>query len=251
MVLVSIPVSGCRSTGTDSVPEKRSAGKHVHHDHVEMRRSPPKPIELPGGIIIDRQAGEVVVPAWVSIDVGWLEQVVCARNTRDHEAILVVDVLPSQVHAALVLLGLVPGTPGYWQFEQPDGETRARVKRIQPVGDPIRIGVRRVPGDRTTDEPISGWIVDAEDDSEFTEQPWVFGGSSFFRPTPDALELYAADQSGSLVGLVTFGDEVLGVKGVRSDQVGVDAALWAVRSEVVPSPGTRVELILRSWSEDD
>ena len=52
------------------------------------------------------------------------------------------------------------------------------------------------------------------------------------------------------MGLVTFGVEVLGLGGVRSDQVDVDAAMWAVRTEVVPAPGTRVELVLRPWSED-
>ena len=33
---------------------------------------------------------------------------------------------------------------------------------------------------------------------------------------------YAADRSGSLVGLVTFGDEVLGLESVLSDQLSVD-----------------------------
>ena len=94
--------------------------------------------------MVDREAREVVVPAFVSIDVGWLEQVVCVRNTRDHEAILVVDVLPSQVHAALVLLGLDSGTPGYWRFEEMEGEIRPRVSRIQPEGDQVRVTVRRV-----------------------------------------------------------------------------------------------------------
>ena len=99
-------------------------------------------------------------------------------------------------------------------------------------------------------EPISGWIVDAEDDEAFTEQPWVFGGSTFFRPRPDSPELYAADQSGSLVGLVTFGDEVLGLKAIRSDQVAVDSAEWEIRSDVIPVPGTRVELVMRRWPEE-
>jgi hypothetical protein len=252
IVLASVLLHGCRSTSIEPAPEQRSPVEPVQPKPAPTHdASLKKPIELPGGIVVDREAGEVVVPAFVSIDVGWLEQVVCVRNTRDHEAILIVDVLPSQVHAALVLLGLNPGTPGYWRFEEVEGEIRPRVKRIRPEGDHVRVAVRRVSGDRNTDEPISSWIVNAEDEGDFTEQPWVFGGSTFVRFTPDGPERYSADQSGSLVGLVTFGDEVLGLKGVRSDQVDVDAALWGVRTEVVPNPGTRVELILAPWGEDD
>ena len=248
MVLAMLAAQGCDSPGS-RLPDETFRDP-LPAAPVVTESPSPKPIELPGGIVVDREAGEVVVPAHVSIDVGWLEQVVCARNTRDHEAILVVDVLPSQVHAALVLLGLEPGTPGHWRFEETDNESRPRVRRIKPVGDRVRVEIRRVDQDPPVTEPISGWIVDAEDDEAFTEQPWVFGGSTFFRPRPDSPELYAADQSGSLVGLVTFGDEVLGLGGVRSDQVDVDAAMWAVRTEVVPAPGTRVELVLRPWPED-
>ena len=241
-------LNGCDAPGprrADVTPREAPPLKPVVTQAVAS-----KPIELPGGILVDREAGEVVVPAFVSIDAGWLEQVVCSRNTRDHEAILVVDVLPSQVHAALVLLGLTPGTPGHWRFEETADENRPRVRRIKPVGDRIRVGIRRITEDPRVTEPISEWIVNAEDDGAFIEQPWVFGGSTFFRPRPDAPELYAADQSGSLVGLVTFGDEVIGLEGVLSDQVDVDAAMWAVRTEVVPEPGTRVDLVLRPWSED-
>ncbi|MDG2031705.1 MAG: YdjY domain-containing protein [Phycisphaerales bacterium] len=260
-VLASVLLHACQPTPIEPIPEQRPPVDPVQHEHEHepksepkselTRNAPLKPIELPSGIVVDREAREVVVPAFVSIDVGWLEQVVCVRNTRDHEAILVVDVLPSQVHAALVLLGLDSGTPGYWRFEEMEGEIRPRVSRMQPEGDQVRVTVRRVSGDRTSDEPISSWIVNAEDAGDFTEQPWVFGGSTFVRFTPDGPERYSADQSGSLVGLVTFGDEVLGLRGVRSDQVDVDAALWGVRTNVVPGPGTRVELILAPWAEDD
>ena len=69
------------------------------------------------------------------------------------------------------------------------------------------------------------------------------------RVAPEAPEFFAADASGSLVGLVTFGDEVLGLERIRSDQVGVDAAEWMVRTGVVPPPGTPVQLVFRPWRD--
>ncbi|MGA1393407.1 MAG: hypothetical protein ACO38W_09660, partial [Phycisphaerales bacterium] len=56
---------------------------------------------------------------------------------------------------------------------------------------------------------------------------------------------YAADFSGSVIGLVTFGDEVVAFEEVRSDQVSIDEAGFLVRRGQPPPPGTRVTLIFR------
>ena len=90
---------------------------------------------------------------------------------------------------------------------------------------------------------ISSWIVGQPGDRPFPEQPWVFGGSRF-----DDQGRYLADSSGSLIGLVTFGDEVLGLESVLADSIEVDSAVWEARTLVVPRPGTPVQLILSPWS---
>ena len=132
-------------------------------------------------------------------------------------------------------------------FESVEGQLRPRVRRVEPTGDRVSVLVRHGSGERMLEEPITAWIIGAEDQRDFAEQPWIFGGSFFDRGVEAGPEIYAADQSGSLIGLVTFGDEVLGLERVRSDLVGVDTALWEVRSDVVPAPGTPVQLVLRPW----
>ena len=51
------------------------------------------------------------MPASIACNSGWLEQVACMVGTREHESLVVVEAKPSEVHAALLLLGLEPGTP--------------------------------------------------------------------------------------------------------------------------------------------
>ncbi|MBU3683271.1 MAG: hypothetical protein FGM39_04540 [Phycisphaerales bacterium] len=58
-------------------------------------------------------------------------------------------------------------------------------------------------------------------------------------------EHYGADRTGSIVGIVTFGDEAIACDEVISDQSEVDAPQWQARTERMPEPGTRVKLVIR------
>jgi hypothetical protein len=61
-------------------------------------------------------------------------------------------------------------------------------------------------------------------------------------------EHYVADHTGSIIGLVTFGDEVVGFEEVFSDQQSVQPLAWQVRIDHVPPVGTPVTVILRRWA---
>jgi hypothetical protein len=56
--------------------------------------------------------------------------------------------------------------------------------------------------------------------------------------------------TGSIIGLVTFGDEVIGLSHVISDQAAIHEPEWEVNPERVPPIGTEVTVVLRRWSED-
>jgi hypothetical protein len=53
--------------------------------------------------------------------------------------------------------------------------------------------------------------------------------------------------SGSIIGLVTFGDEVIGFSDVRSDQESVQSLIWEVNTEAVPPPNTAVTIVISAW----
>ena len=195
-------------------------------------------VRLPSGVEVDRPRREVRVAAAVAADRGWLEQVVCEAGTRDHEALLTVKVPASEIHAALLILGARPGTPGSWRRE-PDGT----VARVAPTGDVLEVLVRGAFGER----PISSWVLDRTDGTRFPDQPWVFAGSRMLddEGSRRGKPRYAADRSGSVVGLVTFGDEAIACVDVIADRAEVDAPAWQARQGTVPPPGTAVTLVIR------
>ena len=85
----------------------------------------------------------------------------------------------------------------------------------------------------------------------FPHLPWVFGGS-IIAPNPKAMgpgEHYVADYSGSIIGLVTFGDEVLGFSKVLADEESVQAPEWEVNPKTIPPVGTEVTVVLRRFEQ--
>ena len=198
-----------------------------------------RPIDLGPGLRVDRARREVTVDAEVACDRGWLEQAACKAGTREHESLLAIEVLPSRIHAALLLAGAVPGSPGSWT-QGPDGTS---VVRVRPTGTPLELFVRAPSGD----VPLSDWVHDPAKARAFPPQPWVFAGSRTRPNTPSMGpgEHYVADRTGSVVGIVTFGDETIAFDEVLSDQAEVDAPQWQARTERMPEPGTRVRLVIR------
>ncbi|MCH2137433.1 MAG: YdjY domain-containing protein [Phycisphaerales bacterium] len=192
-------------------------------------------VSIPDGaaLHVDRDAGFVAVRGWVSIDEGWLEQVACLTGTRDHEVLVATRVRPSDVHAALLMLGANSGQPGRWH--RSDGVLVLE----PPTGDVIDVFVQV---GNTAPVDVRQWIK-ADDDRAIPTTPFRFGGSAL--QTRRDVEYYEADRSGSLVGLVTFGDETIGWEDVWSDQQAVHAPPWMAKTEVMPEPGTEVVLILR------
>lgn len=195
-------------------------------------------VQLGQGVVADRAAGEVRVVAEVACDRGWLEQAACKAGTREHESLLVVEALPSTVHAALLLLGARPGAPGGWT-QAPDGA----VARTAPSGDRLEVLVRGSFGER----PLADWIEDPLGGRAFPADAWVFAGSRT-RPNTRSMgpgEHYVADRTGSVVGIVTFGDEVVAFREVLPDRAEIESPAWQARTGRMPAPGTRVELVLR------
>ncbi|MHC4414465.1 MAG: YdjY domain-containing protein [Planctomycetota bacterium] len=184
----------------------------------------------------------VELKGWTCLDAGWLEQVACSPNTREHESLVVIESRPSEIHAALLLAGFQPGAPGKWSYEQ---ET---LRFTPPTGDRLDVWVRyETKTGEPVEEPIRTWIRDDGQEAELPREPWVFGGSLLVA-NPEWMgegEHYVADMTGSIVGLVTFGDEVVGFSRVVADQAAVQPPQWQVRSDHVPPVGTPVTLILR------
>jgi len=198
-----------------------------------------EPVEMFPGVHVDRDAktvefaGEVPIKADVGDDtVVFLEVMVCLRDTKEHEALVVTDVRPSHVHAALLTLALEPGAPGGWrQF----GDS---VRGYPPHGPDVRVefivdGVAH---------PAASWVARDDGPGELEDQPWVFAGSQFVDRGRG--EMYDADGTGVLVGLTTFGSEVLAYPTLYSHDSAIEEPVWIADTQATPDLDTPVTVRL-------
>ena len=207
-------------------------------EHATAEQRTETPIRLAPGLVVDRRRGEVRLSAQSALDAGWLEQAVCLAGTREHESLLVIDLPPRLVHAALLMLGATPGEPGRWRVD-----AEGRIVRDDPTGDRLEILLRfDHPRRGRVEEPLTAWIRVA-DGGTLPEEPWRFAGSRVLDGGG-----YAADYGGSVVGLATFGDEVVAFARVLADQAEVEAPQLLVEVDKVPPPGTPVEIVIRRAS---
>jgi hypothetical protein len=187
----------------------------------------------------------------------FLEAIACTPDTREHEALVVSKAKPSHIHAAMLLVGLVPGEPGGWRME---GEA---LEPVDPKGPRVKIELawRDADGTARAVDPLA-WVVSARGGvgidaatraaARLDGRPgpwWVFAGSRMTR-VPDAdgrpREVYDADESGVVIGLATFGAELVAFARTFSPDASVAEPEWVVDFSPgppiapVPPPGTAV-----------
>ena len=195
-------------------------------------------IELQPGLEICPARHLVEIEAEICLDSGWLEQVMCGPGTREHESILVTTVPASAVHAALLAVGMQSGSPGSWS------QVGSEIVETPPSGSRVEVLVALDGSDDWL--PVDTWIEG--DSAQAFDGQWIFGGS-FLREVgelPAGYSLYEADRSGSIIGLVTFGDETIGLSRIIPDQVTVAPAQWRIREGQVPAIGRGVRVRIGS-----
>ncbi|MCC6427741.1 MAG: hypothetical protein IT435_13090 [Phycisphaerales bacterium] len=178
----------------------------------------------------------------------FLEVIACSRNTREHEALVVTDAKPSHIHAALLLAGLEPGSPGTWSW---DNNAR-RMSTTPPKGPEVQVRFIHSDhaGTRIESNPAD-WIIDVRDRRSLTSRAgrvdpvWVFAGSAIALRPDGPGEYYKADIEGTLVGLATFGTETLAWPGVFSPEAVLQPPEWIADPARVPPYKTLVTVRLR------
>lgn len=267
-VLACIVCVGCSTNATPTSPTPisppSSSESLARRSAAEISTSAPPAAATPAdagwtkvsdAVRVDRARGAVRFDATAVIAEGFLEQFVCTVGTREHESLFAFAGKASEIHAAMLLAGIEPGSPGHWRQiptetgAESDGD--ARLELVPPHGDEVAITVILPSG---VERPLP-WFVRASPiapASRTSEPPsrFVFAGSRFVRSVRAQREYYAADESGSLIGLVTFGDETIGAVAVIPDQVEVSPAVWEVFVGRMPTPGTAVTVEIRRGNSE-
>jgi len=217
-------------------------------------------IQLPG-IEINAEERIVDVAAQVSLTDGLLELVACTKGTKEHEAVVRINALPIHVHTALLLIGARNGTPA---MRKPINEEQTRWMHVRPSGDPIEVSLVVEDADgNPVERPISDFIIrskgdpymqnmgfsttETEEGEEEEKFPNVFTFTgSHLITNEDGSRQYLADQSGHVITISTFGDELLGLADVQSRDNG--ELIWEIDPTHLPALDTEVKLRLRPKS---
>lgn len=202
------------------------------------------------GVTINLQERCVDVESTVCLHRGELELVACTQGTKEHESIVAMDAKAVHIHAALLLLGAKPGSPA---TRQPVGDPAGRWIDIPPSGGPVDVFLvfKGKEGEKV-EHPISDFIARsskrsndsaaADQEARFPTHTFLFAGSVLYGDGPGPRR-YLSDVSGNVISLATFGDELLCLPAIHSQDN--DALLWQVNATNLPAVGSKVTLRLR------
>ena len=180
----------------------------------------------------DLAARRIALDARVAHAEGPVEFLLCLRNTKDYESVLATDAPPSQVHAALLALGLSPGKPAQWSTGP--GEPAFLPPRGAAVS--IRLRWRDEQGD-PAEADASDWLTAGPGGDTAPPADWIFVGSLVL---PDGT--YWADAEGGIVSVANFASAVIDVP---FESTSANALLeFAADGAAVPPPGTPVEVVI-------
>jgi hypothetical protein len=196
----------------------------------------------------------VDVDSHVCLEEGLLELIASTKNGKIHESIIAVDAKPSHIHSALLLLGAVPGNPA---MQKPLDTENMRFLHLPPAGGPVDVFlVIKDAAGKDAEHPISDFIApsdrfdggggdpaeDSNDTKSFPTHTFLFAGSILHKEG-DGPAQYLCDQSGNVISLSSFGDELLCMPGFHEQ--ANEALAWQVNSEKLPALDSKVILRLR------
>ena len=164
-----------------------------------------------------------------------LEFFCCKTGTNEYEAALRSSVMPSDLHTALLAVGLKPGEPVTY--------SEATKKWIPPHGPPLHITMEYEKDGKVVSSPAFRWMRDVKTKKEPNAFTWVFTGS---RVMPDGK--YAADVTGYLVSVVNFDLTVIDVPELASS--ANETLEWERNPDVVPKGGTKVWMVIEPAGKD-
>jgi hypothetical protein len=199
-------------------PASRPAGttEKLPHVHVDLKTRQ---------VVVDCEALNVKTE---------LEFFCVIDGGNEHESVLRTPAKPSDIHFALLMLGLTPGSPATFLPSE-------RVW-VPPHGPPLHISCRYLLDGKSQLVPAYRMMRSATTHKEMPPTMWVFDGS---RVMPDGL--YAADMTGYVVSICNFDLTMIDVPSLVSNSN--DTLEWEFNPDLVPPKGTAVEMIIEPASE--
>lgn len=209
---------------------------------------------MPGMKIMVKK-GYIDVDAKVCLAEGLLELIACTKDSKEHESLIMVEPKAAHIHAALLLIGAQPGNPA--MRKEVKTEDGPRWVDIEPRGQEIDVFLVFGNKDGQPEEhPISKFLIKGlgenddgvptepvkKEDRAFPTHTFLFAGSHIYKDG-EKDPIYLADESGNVISLSTFGDELLALPGVHAHEN--QALDWAIDSTHLPPLDTKIILRLK------
>lgn len=194
-----------------------------------------------GQVTLDKNARQVRFPAAVNQTVGPVEYLLVGGRGKVHESVLRTDVEPTQVHTAMLLLGVkVPaageGAPG---GQSPPAALDAAYLAAAPLppGVPVTLLVRwQAAGEAAPADHRAESLVDnVTARTPMPDGPWLYNGSLVSGGR------FQAEVEKSFAAVVTDPAALLNNPRPGHD----DETLWTAATARLPKIGTPVEFIIQ------
>ena len=164
-----------------------------------------------------------------------LEFLAVATGTNEYEAVVRSAVKASDLHLALLMVGLTPGQPVHY--------SEAAKTWLPPSGPPVDVWFEYDKDGKRQRVPAYRWMRDVHTKKEAAPFTWCFTGSRTFDG------VYAADQTGSLVGVINNENSVLDVPALRGR--ALEARDYERNAALLPPAGTPVTMVLSPAAATD
>jgi hypothetical protein len=199
--------------------------------------------KLPPGIVVDKEKRTITIDAKIAprkIDdprytkIYPIEVIACwgfPQGQKAHETVVTVDVKPSDVHKAIVDLGVKPGKPVLGENEGQGPEVKIFLEIPAAEGESKKV-------------PIEKTLIDPKTGKSLPPLKWRFTGSVMTKPDPNKTEeVYGADLSGTLITIFPVTNETL----FQTNLTMKDEPTTKLETDkkLLPKEGTAVKLILQ------
>jgi hypothetical protein len=152
------------------------------------------------------------------------------EGKKAHETVVTFSAKPSEIHAALVGLGLKPGKPALGEDAAATGpEVKVSLEISGPDGKPKVVPIEKTLVDRKTGKPLPAL-------------KWIFTGSVVKEAPGKTEKNYAADTTGTLIAIFPVTDETV----IQTNLTMKEEPLLKLETnpKVLPAEGMPVRLII-------
>ena len=181
-----------------------------------------------GQVTVDMNKREASINGWVNMNDGLIEYLACSPGGKLHESVLVLEVKPTVLQVALILIGLEAKS----DFQ--DQETPPL-----PKGAPVEIWVEWNQEGETKRVRAEDMVFDTRKNKSMEHTYWVFTGSIIHEGR------FLAEMEKSLIA--TYHDGAAIINNPLPE--GADDTVYSVNQKLVPKRGTPITLTIRAIGE--